>query len=45
MFRYITYKKTYRYLDVLPKLVQGYNATVHTTTGMAPAKVLMQTSY
>jgi transposase InsO family protein len=39
LFRYFTYKNTYRYLDVLPKFVQGYNATGHTTTGMAPAKV------
>jgi hypothetical protein len=39
LFRYFTYKYTYRYLDVLPKFVQGYNATVHTTTGMAHEKV------
>jgi hypothetical protein len=39
IFRYITYKNTYRYLDVFPKFVQGYNATFHTTTGVAPAKV------
>jgi hypothetical protein len=34
-----THNNTYRYLDVLPKFVQGYNAAVHTTTGIAPAKV------
>jgi hypothetical protein len=39
LFRNFTYKNTYRYLDVLPKFVQGYNATVRTTTGMAPEKV------
>jgi hypothetical protein len=39
LFRYFTHNNTYRYLDVLPKFVQGYNATVHTTTGMASAKV------
>ena len=27
------------YIDVLPKFVKGYNATVHSTTGMAPADV------
>jgi len=27
------------YIDVLPKFVKGYNATVHTTTGMAPSDV------
>jgi len=36
--RYFTYKTTYKhYLDVLPKFVKGYNATVNSTTGMAPA--------
>jgi len=34
--RYITYKNTYKYFDVLPKFVKGYNATVHSTTGMTP---------
>jgi hypothetical protein len=38
-FRYLTYKNTYRYLDVLPKFVQVYNFTVLTTTGMAPVKL------
>jgi len=37
--RYFTYKNTYYYLDVLPKFVKGYNASVHTTTSMAPADV------
>jgi hypothetical protein len=35
----MTYKNTYRYIDVLPKFVKGYNDTVHSTTGMAPSKV------
>ena len=37
--RYFTYKNTYKYTDVLPKFVKGYNVTVHSTTGMAPADV------
>jgi len=37
--RYFTFKNTYRYIDVLPKFVKGYNATVHSTTGVAPADV------
>jgi hypothetical protein len=37
--RYMTYKNTYRYIDVLPKFVKGYNDMVHTTTGIAPSKV------
>ena len=39
LYRYFTYKNTYRYIDVLPKFVKGYNATVHSTTGMAPSNV------
>jgi hypothetical protein len=39
MFRYFTHYNTYRYLDVLAKFVQGYNATFHTTTGMALTEV------
>ena len=27
------------YIDVLPKFVNGYKATVHSTTGMAPSDV------
>jgi len=36
---YFTFKNTYKYIDVLPKFVKVYNATVHSTTGMAPAVV------
>ena len=39
LHRYFTYKNTYYYLDILPRFVKGYNASVHTTTGMAPADV------
>ena len=39
LYRYFTYKNTYHYLDVLPKLIKGYNASVHSSTGMAPADV------
>lgn len=39
MYRYFTYKNTYRYIDVLDKFVRAYNNTIHTTTGMAPSKV------
>ena len=39
IYKYFTYKNTYRYIDVLPKFVRAYNVTVHPTTGMAPAKV------
>ena len=40
IYKYFTYNNTYRYIDVLPKFVNAYNATVHAATGMAPAKVI-----
>ena len=39
LHRYFNYKNTYKYIDFLPKFVNGYNATVHSTTGMAPPDV------
>jgi hypothetical protein len=39
LHRYLTSKNTYKYIDVLSKFVKGYNATVYSTTGMAPADV------
>ena len=35
----MTYKNTYRYIDVLPRFVRGYKETVHSVTGMAPSTV------
>ena len=39
LYKYFTYTKTYRYIDVLPKFVSAYNDTVHSVTGMAPSRV------
>jgi len=39
LYKYITYKNTFRYIDVLPKFVRDYNDTVQSTTGMAPSRV------
>ena len=39
LYKYLTYKNTFRYIDVLPKFVRAYNDTVHSTTGMAPSRV------
>jgi transposase InsO family protein len=39
LYKYFTYKNTYRYIDVLGDFVKGYNDTVHDTTGIAPARV------
>lgn len=39
LYKYFTYKNTYRYIDILPKFVKAYNDSVHSTTGMAPSRV------
>ena len=39
LYKYFTYKNSYRYIYVLADFVMGYNATVHSSTGMAPADV------
>ena len=39
MWKYFTYQNTYRYLDILPDLVQSYNVTYHRSIGMAPTQV------
>ena len=36
MFKYFTEKETRRYIDILPKLVNAYNNTVHRSIGMKP---------
>jgi len=39
LYKYLTYKNTFGYIDVLPKFVRAYNDTVHSTTCMAPSRV------
>ena len=39
LYKFFTYKNSYRYLDVLADFFKGYNATVHSSTGMAPANI------
>lgn len=39
MWRYLTYKNTYRYIDVLDLLVEAYNNSYHTTIKMRPVDV------
>ena len=36
MYKYFTVNNTRRYVEVLPKLVSGYNNTIHSSIGMAP---------
>lgn len=39
MWRYFTFHNTYRYVDVLERLVETYNNTYHSTIRMAPVEV------
>ena len=39
LWRFFDVTNTWRYVEVLPKLVAGYNATKHGSTGMAPDQV------
>lgn len=39
MWKYFTYKNTYRYVDVLRDLVHSYNNTYHRSIDMPPAQV------
>ena len=39
LYKYFTHKYTYRYVEVLADFVIDYNATVHASTGIAPANV------
>jgi hypothetical protein len=38
LYKYFSYKNTYRYIDGFEKFVDAYNNTVHSTS-IAPAKV------
>ena len=39
LWRYFTYSRSYRYIDVLSALVDSYNSTFHRTIGMSPKEV------
>jgi hypothetical protein len=39
MWRYFTHRGRYRWIDVLPELMQSYNASRHRITGVAPINV------
>jgi hypothetical protein len=39
VWRYLTFNKTKRFVDALPDLVASYNATIHSSIGMAPKAV------
>ena len=39
LWRYFTHTNTYRYIDILQKIVDAYNNSWHSGTKMVPAKV------
>jgi len=39
MFRYFTNNNTYKYINVLPKILKAYNNTYHRTIEMTPSEV------
>ena len=39
LWKYFTSKKSQRYLDVLPKVMNAYNHKIHSSIGIAPVKV------
>lgn len=39
MWKYFTYAKTLRYVEVLPKLLQSYNSTYHSSIKIAPDRM------
>jgi hypothetical protein len=39
LYRYFTYKNTYRFVDVLLQLVKAYNDTVQSSIGIGPSAV------
>lgn len=46
MWKYFTHKETYRWIDVLPKLVAAYNRTTHSSlNGLAPNDVNESNAY
>ena len=42
IYRYLTYKNTFKYIDQLQNFADGYNKTIHSTTDMAPSNVTKQ---
>jgi hypothetical protein len=43
--RYLEEKETYRWIDVLPQLTNGYNHTFHRSISMKPANVTSEDEY
>lgn len=46
LFKYLTYKETERWVDILPEIVKGYNKTPHRSLGgLSPNDVTEKNSY
>ena len=45
VYRYLTYKNTYRHIDILQKLITVYKKTRHSTIKMAPATVTIYNAH
>jgi transposase InsO family protein len=39
LYKYFTYKSSYRYVDVLAKFVEAYNRSTHSATGISPINI------
>ncbi len=44
IWRYFTSMSTFRYIDVLPSLIESYNSSYHSSIGMTPNEVTHQNS-
>jgi Integrase core domain/Chromo (CHRromatin Organisation MOdifier) domain len=45
MWKYFSYKNTYRYIDVLQDLLDSYNNTYHRSIGMTPLEVCLENEF
>ena len=41
IYKYFTYKQSYRYIDALQDITRAYNSSVHRSFKMAPVQVTM----
>ena len=39
IYKYFTYKQSYRYIDALPEITQAYNSSVHRSINTAPVQM------
>jgi hypothetical protein len=45
LFRFIRWKGTHRWVDILPSIIESYNKTPHRSIGMAPNDVSVENSH